>query len=241
VDEASYAGGVTRVEEYRNTLRDLPRGDWQRYLDDHSNLPGPRGNIELAQAFADEADPALVEEVLATGDEYLTFAGVVALGRRLAEHPSTDLEERLRDHASDERWRVREAVAMALQRVGDADLPRLLRIVNAWAHDPDPLVQRAAVAGICEPRLLTNAPAATAALEACRVTTERLAAVPAEQRRDPHLRVLRQGLGYCWSVAVAADPDRGVALFTALSESDDADVAWMVRDNRKKKRLAQLL
>ncbi|WP_141776862.1 HEAT repeat domain-containing protein [Phycicoccus sp. SLBN-51] len=236
---------MTRVEEYRTALRELPNSEWRRYLTDHSNLPGPRGNIELAQAFADEATPEVVEDVLATGHEYLTFAGVVALGQQLAEHPSRNLEDRLRGYASDERWRVREAVAMALQRVGDADLPRLLTIVRAWARDPDPLVQRAAVAGICEPRLLAGEEAVAAALEACGAATERLAATPPEQRRDAHLRVLRQGLGYCWSVAVAADPARGLPLFTALTEEaeaeGDADLAWVVRENRRKKRLAQLL
>ncbi|SES40251.1 hypothetical protein SAMN05216199_3360 [Pedococcus cremeus] len=234
---------MTRVEEYRTALRELPSSEWRSYLTDHSNLPGPRGNIELAQAFADQANPEVVEDLLATGDEYLTFAGVVALGQKLAENPSPDLEARLWVYASDERWRVREAVAMAIQRVGDADLPRLLLVVHAWARDPDPLVQRAAVAGICEPRLLRSEEAVAAALEACRVSTERLAATPPDQRRDPHLRVLRQGLGYCWSVAVAADPERGLPLFTALTEEaeGDADVAWVVRENRKKKRLAQLL
>ncbi len=238
---------MTRIQQYRESLRELPRAGWARYLSEQSGLPGPRGNIELAQAFADEADPALVEELLATGDEYLTFCGVVALGRELAAAPSHELEERLRAYAADERWRVREAVAMALQRVGDVDLAQLLRVVAAWAGDPDPLVQRAAVAGICEPRLLTGPVAAAAALDACRVATDRLASTPRDRRRDPGLRVLRQGLGYCWSVAVAADPDRGLPAFAALAvrdgpdEADDPDVAWIVKENRRKKRLARLL
>ena len=232
---------MTRVQEYRDSLRALPRAEWVPYLGEHSGLPGPRGNIELAQAFADEADPALVDELLDTDDEYLTFCGVVALGRALAAAPSHELEHRLRGYAADGRWRVREAVAMALQRVGDADLPRLLRVVTAWAHDPDPLVQRAAVAGVCEPRLLTDPAAAAAALGACQAATERLADTPRDRRREPGLRVLRQGLGYCWSVAVAADPERGLPAFAALAERDDPDVAWVVRENRRKKRLAQLL
>lgn len=232
---------MTGVQAYRDSLRELPTAEWVAYLSEHSGLPGPRGNIELAQGFADEADPALVEEVLATDDEYLTFCGVVALGRALATAPSDVLEHRLQAYAADERWRVREAVAMALQRVGDADLPRLLRLVEAWVRDPDPLVQRAAIAGICEPRLLTGPRPAAAAVDVCRVATERLARAPLDQRRAPHLRVLRQALGYCWSVAVAADPDRGLPVFTALAEQDDPDVAWVVKENRRKKRLSRLL
>jgi hypothetical protein len=56
-------------------------------------------------------------------------------------------------------------------------------------------------------------------------------------RRDPHVRVLRQTLGYCWSVAVAADPGAGVPLFGRLAEVDDADARWIVRENRANKRM----
>ena len=133
------------------------------------------------------------------------------------------------------------AVAMAMQRLGDADLPRLLGLVRDWADDPDPLVQRAAAAAICEPRLLTTPDAAAAAVEVCRRATESLVRRPADQRRDAAVRTLRKGLGYCWSVAVAADPAPGLAAFAELAATDDPDVAWIVRENRSKKRLAALL
>ena len=236
---------MSRLADYRADLRGLPRAEWAHFLTQHSGLPGPRGNIELAQAFADECDPGLADEMLATDDEYLVFCGVVGLGRQLAERSGSDaadeLAERLRGYAADSRWRVREAVAMALQRLGDADLPRLERLVTRWAADDDPLVQRAAAAGICEPRLLADPHSAATALEVCAVATEALAAVPSDQRRDPAVRSLRQGLGYCWSVAVAADPHHGLPRFAALAETADPDVAWIVRENRRKNRLARLL
>jgi hypothetical protein len=65
---------------------------------------------------------------------------------------------RLHALASDARWRVREDVAMALRRLGGADPPRLFALAAAWAKDEDPLVQREAVAGVCEPRLLRDRP-----------------------------------------------------------------------------------
>lgn len=136
---------------------------------------------------------------------------------------------------------------MALQRLGDADLVRLTTIVLAWADDPDPRLQRAAVAGVCEPRLLQTSEMAATALDACRRTTAWLAALPASRRREPDVRILRKGLGYCWSVALAADPNAGAPAFRALiasvsGEGDvDRDVAWIVRENLKKKRLTGLL
>ncbi len=139
-------------DDYRRALRDA--ADWASYLREHSGLPGPRANLELVQAVADEGDAARLDALIDTDDEYLVMCGVVGLGRLLAE--GAEVVPRLRRHAMDSRWRVREAVAMALQRLGDADLPRLVDLASDWANDDHPLVQRAAVAGICEPRLLKD-------------------------------------------------------------------------------------
>jgi hypothetical protein len=234
---------MTRRQEYRSTLRALSRAEWAAHLRDHSGLPGPRANIELAQATADEGTAADFDALIDTGEEYLLFCGVVGLGRLAAGGAGADVEKRLRLHATDARWRVREAVAMALQRLGDANLPRLLDLADTWAADPDPLVQRAAVAGVCEPRLLRepDTGAAAYALGLCQRVTDTLAARPAGERRDTGVRALRQALGYCWSVAVAADPAHGLPRFRALEHHSDPDARWVARENAKKTRLARLL
>ncbi|HWK27932.1 MAG TPA: hypothetical protein VNS09_15310 [Solirubrobacter sp.] len=265
-----------RVGDYRAELRRLPPERWPAFLAERSGLPGPRGNIELGLAVGEEAGRETLDALLATGDEYLTFCGVIGLGRLAAEGEGGaavaggaavgeavaggavasvaaggaavggaaadargDALARLHAHAADGRWRVREGVAMALQRLGDADLPRMLAVVRAWAEDADPLVQRAAAAGVCEPRLLRTPAAAAAAVDVCDRATRLLAARPREQRRDDGVRALRKGLGYCWSVAVAADPGPGLPRFEALASVADPDVAWIVRENRKKARLAR--
>ncbi|HMN98956.1 MAG TPA: HEAT repeat domain-containing protein [Miltoncostaeaceae bacterium] len=232
---------MSRRDELRAALRPLPRPEWPAWLTARSGLPGPRGNLELVDAVADEGDRDMFDGLIATGDEYLVVCGVVGLGRLLGEGDDPALRAALHEHARDGRWRVREAAAMALQRLGDADAPRLRALVAAWAADPDPLVQRAAVAGICEPRLLRDPAAAAAARDACAVATGSLAARPAAERRLPDVRTLRQALGYCWSVAVAADPDGGLPRFLALAAEQDPDIAWIVRENRRKARLARLL
>lgn len=229
------------MDDYRAVLRTLDEEEWPGYLTDHSGLPGPRGNIELGQAVADEASPECLDALVATDDEYLVFCGVVGLGRLLAERQADAVVQRLRSHAGDPRWRVREAVAMALQRLGDRDLPRLLALAAEWAADENPLVQRAAAAGLCEPRLLQSPEAASAAVDVCDRATRALAALPRESRRDEDVRVLRKGLGYCWSVAVAADPAHGLPRFRALASCADPDVDWIVRENSRKARLARLL
>lgn len=230
-------GTVTRIDEYRSDLGRLDRAAWPAYLDKHSNLPGPRGNVELALALADLADPALDDELIASGDEYRTYCGVLGLGSTAAD---PTVQARLRELATDQRPRVREAVATALQHFGDLNLPALEMIVLDWAADPHPLVQRGAAAAICESTLLVGPAAAAVAIEVCRRTTVALAARPAETRRDVDVRTLRQALGYCWSVAVAADPAQGLPAFWALDDADP-DVAWIVAENLKRTQLTRLL
>lgn len=232
---------MSRRAEYRHALRTLQRSAWAPFLTEHSGLPGPRGNLELMEAVADVGDAALFDSLVASDEEYLTACGVIGWGQLMATGAGGDLASRLRLGATEDRWRVREAVAMALQRLGDADPNQCRALADDWAGDPDPLVQRAAVAGICEPRLLRTPEGAAHALALCGAVTASLAARPAQQRRQPDVRTLRQALGYCWSVAVAADPVAGLPVFAALAAQDDVDVQWIVRENRKKSRLTRLL
>jgi HEAT repeat protein len=234
---------MAKEDEYRNALRRLD--DWEPFLLAHSGLPGPRANLELASAVADEGDEATLRRwaVLGPGeaptgstDEFLPLCGVVGLGRLAAAGDRSQLAE-LRRLAEDPRWRIREAVAIALQRVGDADFPALLAEMERWAIGT-PLEQRAAVAALCEPRLL-RAPAHAAQVLALleRVTDELGRLV---DRRADDFRTLRRTLGYGWSVAVVAHPAVGKPLFERLAGSGDPDVRWIVRENLKKKRLERL-
>lgn len=231
---------MRKIDAHRADLARLD--DWTGYLAANSNLPGPRGNLELVAAVGEEADAARADALVATGDEFPMVCGLVAWGRLLGDGDDAR-GPLLRRYASHDMWRVREGVAMAVQRAGDADPERAFALMEAWAADSGsgPLVLRAAVAAVCEPRLLRDPAYARRALALVGIATDRLAALPGDRRRDPDVRTLRQALGYCWSVAIAALPDEGLALFAELRESEDADVAWVVRENLKKKRLARLM
>lgn len=219
-------------------LRTLPAADWEGYLSANSGLPGPRGNLELIAAFAEEATPRMIHRLSTSEDEYLAACGAVGLGRLLAEGDTT-AEGELRELAVDVRWRVREGVAMGLQRLGDADGAPLRRIVRGWAAADSLYTRRAAIAAICEPRLLVDQDSALTAFDVLDQVTEALAGVPAAGRRgDDPFRVLRQSLGYCWSVAVAARPDPGFPRLERWAKVPDRDVRWVIRENLKKTRLA---
>jgi len=231
-----------KTQAYRAALRGLEV--WDDFLLAESGLPGPRGNIELAQAVADEGSPALFQRYLAFNadiaptnnpGEFLAFCAVVALGRLLAEGDQAQLDV-LRRCSSDPRWRIREGVAMALQRVGDADMPRLIAVARDWSRGSS-LEQRAAAAGLCEPRLLRQPEHARTAL---RILDEITATMPqVEDRRTEAFLTLRQGLGYCWSVAVAALPAEGMPLMEKWLACPDRDIQWVMRENLKKNRLAR--
>jgi hypothetical protein len=234
---------MSKADDYRARLRALT--SWDAYLLKESGLPGPRGNIELGQVVADEGDRALFERYSAyTAEqapvnspyEFLAFCGVVGLGRLLAEGDSALLGT-LRTHASDPRWRVREGVAMALQRLGDKNMDALLAGMQEWSLGT-PLEQRAAAAGLCEPRLLAQAAHARAVLQILDQITaslQRSAITPREE-----LLVLRKGLGYCWSVAVAALPGEGMVMMEKWLVGQNKDIQWIMQENLKKNRLARI-
>lgn len=234
---------MTKADTYRASLRALH--DWDAYLLQESGLPGPRGNIELAQVVADEGDRALFDRYLAySADrapvnspyEFLAFCGTVGLGRLLAEGDGATLET-LRRLASDPRWRMREGVAMALQRLGDVDMGRLVAEMGEWGRGT-PLEQRAAAAAICEPRLLKRPEHARAVLSILDGITASIDSRP--DRRSEDFLTLRKGLGYCWSVAVVALPAEGKALMERWLVGEDKDVQWVMRENLKKARLTRM-
>ena len=222
--------------------RGVPVDELAQYLTARSGLPGPRCNLQLADAFACVADRSTILHFADLDDEYLRFCGTEAIGRLILEEPEdASLSTLIRSRAADDLWRVREGAARALQIVGDDERPLLRAIVADWVGDATPHVRRAAVAAICEPRLLTDPATQTAALHACREASNSIAMLPAAERRTPGVRNLRQALGYCWSVAVAADPDVGMPAFERLRAVDDPDICWIVASNLKKSRLRRYL
>src|SRR5215831_4463108 len=121
-----------RVDAYREELRSLK--SWEPFLRKNSGLPGPRANLELVAAVVEEGDPDRLWKLSASKDEYLALCGTAGLGRIALLEPDTVMKW-LHELASDPRWRVREGVAMALQRVGRENMPMLLADMRVWAQD----------------------------------------------------------------------------------------------------------
>lgn len=220
--------------------------DREAYLLSGSHLPGPRANLELLDAAGDvlTRDEALAWSALGPDDavpntprEFLACCGVVALGRLVVEGDRS-LVERLRRTAADPRWRVRESVSIALQRWGDADTPAMVTAIEPWSQDPDLLVRRAAVAAICEPRLLREPAIVAGAVRILATATAGLVGA-AKPRGEPG-RVLGAALGYGWSVAIAADPAIALPAFARwFADAGDADLRRVLKENLTKARFVK--
>lgn len=259
---------MSRIEEYKRELAPLVAAlqepgefkELSNYLLAHSNLPGPRGNLELAAAFAAVTAEQFLEapepvwrscvqlmeldvEKAPVNDprEFLAFCGTQAIGA--IGSVSTDYYHeavaRLHAAASDPRWRIREAVAMGLHHLLARERDRTLAEVATWVQPGAWLAMRAVAAGVAEPPLLRDAQTARAALTLHVRITDQLQTADPQERSSAAFRTLRQGLGYSLSVVVAALPPEGFACVHQLAGSLDRDVQWILRENLKKTRLTR--
>lgn len=232
-----------KVDEYRKILKELDA--WDSYLVDESRLPGPRANLELAQAVAEERELERFRRYLAYGSEdapygsaleFLPVCGVIGLGKVLSEGRLETFEE-LRTYASDPRWRIREAVAIALQKFGDKDMDRLLKEMEIWSRG-NLLERRAVIASLCEPRLLKKPEYTQKVLDILDRVTKDI--ILEDDRKTVEFKALRKALGYCWSVATAAAPEVGKKFMEKWFVNKDKDIRWIMKENLKKNRLLKM-
>jgi hypothetical protein len=231
---------MSKVESYRETLRQT--SEWEEFLLGESRLPGPRANIELAQAAAEEGEAEWFEHLLSydasnaptnSPYEFLAFCGVLGQGK-LLENGHLEALETLRVCASDARWRIREAVAMALQRLGRSDMESLIAEMTLWSEG-SLLERRAAGAGLCEPGLLNEIEIGQRVLQILDSITSSI--LDESNRRSVDFKTLSKALGYCWSVVVAAQPEIGKPFMEKWMVIEDPDVRRIMKNNLKKKRL----
>lgn len=230
------------------------------YLREHSRLPGPRANLELANDFAyllASASAKHPDNVLSliyafsknnrmliaddTASEFVILCGVVAAGACAAVRSEwcEQVVDMLSYYACSSSWRVREAVATAFQHLLSADAQTIMPYLSQLAISNSFLQQRAAIAAIAEPRLLYVPELTEGALQLQRTVLEHVSHVPATERKCEDFRILRRTLGYTLSVVAAALPTKGFAFMRECALWNDIDVNWILRENLKKKRLAK--
>lgn len=221
------------------------------YLVENSSLPGPRGNLELlavvASASFGRTDLIPVYESwlrLHTDGtdprEYLSTVAAASLGSiAISSDPASaaTINQLLHTAANDHRWRVREGVAMGLQRIGEADFASLHSILSEWVAGATFLEQRAIAAALAHPPFLKRPGVATEALNILRPIVFSIAEVDSTERKSDEFKTLKQGLSYALSVVVAAAPEPGFDLFKELITAGDRDLIAIVHANLQKNRL----
>jgi hypothetical protein len=228
-------------------------------LEKNSGLPGPRGNLELAHSFAAAVAGMRIAEwqweflaaTAATSPtkapvnsarEFLPFCATLAMGAMYGDGLPRPRRRAalaaISAAAVDPRWRMREAAAQALQLIGERDPAALREIVAAWLPGASFLTMRAIAAGLAHPPLLKDPDFARFCLDTARTLVAALSRADAQTRRDESFKILRQGLGYAISVFVADSPGDGFALLRKSAAVRDPDVAWVMRENLKKKRIS---
>lgn len=230
------------------------------FLQKNSGLPGPRGNLELAHSFAsavahmrledwqweflmEMAATSVAKAPVNTAKEFLPFCGLLALGalygNGLPRPRRRAALAALRAAASDRRWRTREAVAQGLQLIGERDLPALREIVTDWLPESSLLEKRAIAAALAHPPILQDPDFALFSLEVSRTILAAVLRVDPKTRKDEAFKILRQGMGYSLSVFVQHSPGEGFALMRKSAAIRDPDMAWIIKENLKKKRLSE--
>ncbi len=244
---------------YRSTLRELMAhgNTWpalEAYLLQHANLPGPRANLELAQCFAEQ----LADKVLNQGDldrlhrwtqyvapentpaVFLPFCAYIALGA-LYHHVDTTRRQaiirQLREAANDTRWRIREAVAMAFQRIAEQNISTIVTMFSTWIDHASMKEQRAILVTLAHSPILGDANTVRFALHIAGKVLAGIRTKGAEERKHDDFRILRKGLAYTISVFVAHLPEEGFLFLTKWAVEPDADIRWILKENIKKRRL----
>jgi hypothetical protein len=246
-----------RFADYRTT------GDADaimEYLLAQSNLPGPRGNLELAAVFAELAAERFVDEPeqiwslcetliglsaeeapVNDPKEFLPFCGAQAIGAIGAVSAAYFQEAmvHLRELANDPRWRIREGVAMGIQRLLAKENQKTLAALEAWIAPGAWLALRTVAAGVAEPPLLRDEQTARAALALHVQMLNHVRMAATQERKSDEFKALKKGLGYSLSVVVAALPLEGFAYLQQLADSTDREVQWILKENMKKARLTK--
>lgn len=257
---------MTKIDSYKQDLahflnaflRTSNEKKITEYLISNSNLPSPRGNLELATAFAEVIEDyslktherlwdlcikaiSISSEEAPANDprEFLPFCGAYAIGAIGSVSPTYFNQAlfHLKELASDPRWRTREAVAMGVQKLLARQPEKTLKALQEWIENSNWLTMRAVAAGVAEPLLLRNKYTARKALEFHKQIFARILA--AKERKSYEFKTLRKGLGYTFSVVICALPEEAFRYMYQIIDSQDIDILWIVRQNLVKNRLTK--
>jgi hypothetical protein len=210
----------------------------ERFIIENSNLPGPRANLELAFALSEiyENIDVLKKWTEIGTDQadvndprsFLPFCAAVSLGRLYPKTKDKEILRILTKMASDDRWRIREAVTFGFQRIGENDFSDLRRIFSEWLPKSNNREKRSILVSLAHPQFLDR----NTSLFCFGI----LENVFKNMERDDDFDILKKGLEFTLSVYVAANPEYGFS-FIERWIGKDKDIDEIIKSNLKKNRL----
>lgn len=253
-----------KYDEYSEKIRGLLNGKvtiskLESFISSNSSLPGPRANLELASAFADYFDQDNISDEVwdmlqkwmdmgsdkaPTNDprEFIPFCEVQALGSlyfHVDEDKQHQIISRLKAAMNDERWRMREAVAMGFQRIAEKDFDVVKKLFQSMVEGSNFLEKRTFVAALAHPPILKEKSHAQFCLEISDDIMDEIVSASENSLNTEDFRVLSKGLEYAISVFVENLPDEGFEMMKKFARVNQKDIRRIIKSNLGKTRLTK--
>jgi hypothetical protein len=226
------------IEELKPIINDESK--LKNYIIKNSNLPGPRGNLELAFAFAEIYENFNVlnkwiqisEEKAGVNDpeSFPAFCAAVCLGKLYTKIKDKKIIDILKKSANDGRWRMKEAVAFAFQKIGENNFNELKKIFSGWIKKSNNNEKRAILVSLAHPPFLNK--------ENAEFCFEIVDMVLKQMDRENGFDVLRKGLEFTISVFAAANHETGFS-FIERWIGKEKIIDKIMKENLKKNRLVK--
>ena len=212
----------------------------EKFIIENSNLPGPRGNLELVFAFAEIYNNLdvlfqwveITEEQADVNDpkSFPAFCAAVCLGKIYSKKKNRKILNILKKSANDRRWRMREAVAFGFQLIGENDFKELKTIFSEWIKKSNNLEKRAMLVSLAHPKFLNE--------ENAKYCFDIAEIVLKQMDTENNFDVLRKGLEFTISVFTAANPNYGFS-FIKKNIGKNKTIDRIMKENLKKNRLVK--
>ncbi len=251
---------MSKKNEYSKYISEyIKKGDLEElrgFLVANSNLPGPRGNLEMAYAFADCFDCVIGaglwefilvlsgigsdEAPVGSPEEILPFCAALAAGSYYIyadEAKKLQIRTVLIAAMNDARWRMREGAAMGFQRIAEKDFGAVKEIFDSMYSGSNLLEKRGIIAALAHPPILKDKDTARYCLRISEDILRETTAIDGGDLKSEGFRVLSKGLEYALSVFTAYLPDEGFEMLRRFAAVPRKEIKGIIRSNLKKARL----
>lgn len=232
--------------------KDLPKV--KTFLKENSNLPGPRGNIELAYAFSDYFNGVAIEKEIwdficdlysvesktNEPEEIIPFCATLTFGNiifSVDDGLKIEILDKIRSAMSDKRWRMREASAMSLQIIAEKDFDFIEEWFSSIYSSCDFYEKRGIIATLAHPPILKDENVAKFSIDICRKILNEIPNLTKDDLKSEGFVVLKKGLDYAPSVFVAHFPDEGFEMLEEFAKLNNKTLNSILKSNLGKARL----